>query len=120
MGVVKITSVYMLMEMLILISLYMKTCSIALLLVFPNLVTYYGDHRNFCRDAPLRRPGKLGDGLTSFSSTGIVRPQMAGQTITGHAAPKECSQSNSLAVENGEAGYFIQDMHCTTRAEIRG
>ena len=40
MGDVKITSVYMLMEMLILISLYMKTCSIALLLVFPNLVTY--------------------------------------------------------------------------------
>ena len=40
MGVVKITSVYMLMEMLILISLYMKTCSIALLLVFPNLVTF--------------------------------------------------------------------------------
>ena len=39
MGVVKITSVYMLMGMLILISLYMKTCSIALLLVFPNLVT---------------------------------------------------------------------------------
>ena len=39
MGDVKITSVYMLMEMLILISLYMKTCSIALLLVFPNLVT---------------------------------------------------------------------------------
>ena len=37
MGVVKITSVYMLMEMLILISLYMKTryCW----LVFPNLVT---------------------------------------------------------------------------------
>ena len=42
MGVVKITSVYMLMGMLILISLYMKTCSIALLLVFPNLVTYSG------------------------------------------------------------------------------
>ena len=41
MGVVKITSVYMLMGMLILISLYnMKTCSIALLLVFPNLVTF--------------------------------------------------------------------------------
>ena len=40
MGVVKITSVYMLMGMLILISLYMKTCSIALLLVIPNLVTY--------------------------------------------------------------------------------
>ena len=39
MGVVEITSVYMLMGMLILISLYMKTCSIALLLVFPNLVT---------------------------------------------------------------------------------
>ena len=39
MGVVKITSVYMLMGMLILISLYMKTCSIALLLVIPNLVT---------------------------------------------------------------------------------
>ena len=40
MGVVKITSIYMLnmlMEMLILISLYMKTCSIALL-VFPTLV----------------------------------------------------------------------------------
>ena len=41
MGVVKITSVYMLMGMLILISLYMKTCSIALLLVFPNLVTNF-------------------------------------------------------------------------------
>ena len=39
MGVVKITSVYMLMGMLILISLYRKTCSIALLLVIPNLVT---------------------------------------------------------------------------------
>ena len=30
--------------MLILISLYMKTCSIALLLVFPNLVTYRVSH----------------------------------------------------------------------------
>ena len=41
MGVVKITSVHMLMGMLILISLYMKTCSIALLLVIPNLVTNF-------------------------------------------------------------------------------
>ena len=41
MDVVKIASVYMLMEML-LISLYMKTCSIALCLVFANSVTNVG------------------------------------------------------------------------------
>ena len=37
----EITSVYMLIEMLILISLYMKTCSIALVLVFANLRSHY-------------------------------------------------------------------------------
>ena len=55
MGVVKITSVYMLMGMLILISLYMKTCSIALLLVFPNLVTYM----RFCLHSQKKGPKEL-------------------------------------------------------------
>ena len=61
MGVVKITSVYMLMGMLILISLYMKTCSIALLLVFPNLVTYEG-YPDTQGEIPLLQAIRVGEG----------------------------------------------------------